>query len=364
MSETIAFLLHFYVRLDYSCLVPTSLKENNDIAMVIETWFKKSARSFPWRTESTPWGRLVSEFMAQQTQIERVAERWSKMMARFPTPRSLAESDEGDILSLWQGLGYYRRAKYLKATAEMITKEFDGKVPSDLGLLLKLPGVGKYTAGAVASIAFGERVPIVDGNVHRVFCRLWNKKNEPISSKWIWSKAKHLVDACSKPQVFNEGLMEFGATRCTSKLPSCDHCPLKKRCVAFHKDTQHEIPPTKRSTQKKRAHHYAVIMENGENIAFEQRGENGLWAGMWQVPTVESPKKLSVLQVSKQLKLKNKLHPAGKFEHILSHRIISFTVFSCRGVTDSRFSWLHRNAIDELPLATAQRKVLAVHCAT
>ena len=335
-----------------------------ELSCFIEAWFKKSARSFPWRTESTPWGRLVSEFMAQQTQIERVAERWSKVMARFPTPKSLAESDEGDILSLWQGLGYYRRAKYLKASAEMITKEFDGEVPNDLESLLKLPGVGKYTAGAVASIAFGVRVPIVDGNVHRVFCRLWNKKNEPVTSKWIWNKAKHLVDACSKPQVFNEGLMEFGARICTPKLPSCDSCPLQNICSAHKNGTQQEVPPPKQSPNKKRVHHYAVVMEKDNCLAFEQRGSTGLWAGMWQVPTVESTIKLSLLQVSKHLQLENKLHLAGKFEHILSHRIISFTVFSCQGVTDSRFSWLHRDAIDELPLATAQRKVLALHCAT
>lgn len=342
--------------------MPTLTKEKNDITRVIQKWFKNSARPFPWRYASTPWGRLVSEFMAQQTQIERVAERWPQMMVRFPTPESMADGLEQDVLSLWQGLGYYRRANYLKATSEMITNEFNGKVPSDLASLLKLPGVGKYTAGAIASIAFGKREPIVDGNVHRVFCRLWNKKDEPVSSKWTWEMAEQLVNACSKPQVFNEGLMEFGATICTPKSPSCDTCPLNQYCDAFNNGTQHEIPTPKKIPEKKRVHHYAVIIEHGEDIAFEQRGEKGLWAGMWQVPTIESTRTLNVTQVSKRLGLNNELHQVGEFEHILSHRIISFTVFSCRGTSDSRFSWINRDALDELPLASAQRKVLEVHC--
>jgi len=342
--------------------VPTLTKEKNDIARVIQKWFKKSARSFPWRHASTPWGRLVSEFMSQQTQIERVAERWPQMMVRFPTPESMAHSQEQDVLSLWQGLGYYRRAKHLKATAEMITEEFNGEVPSDLESLLKLPGVGKYTAGAIASIAFGKREPIVDGNVHRVFCRLFNKRDEPVSGKWTWDMAEQLVNACAKPQVFNEGLMEFGATICTPKSPSCDTCPLNQYCDAFNNGTQHEIPTPKKSPEKKRVHHYAVIIERGEEIAFEQRGDKGLWAGMWQVPTIESTKKLNAKQISKRLELQNELHRVGEFEHILSHRIISFTVFACNGTSESRFSWIKRDALDELPLASAQRKVLEVHC--
>jgi A/G-specific adenine glycosylase len=335
---------------------------DRSLARVIENWFAVNARKLPWREKSTPWGRLVSEFMAQQTQIERVAERWPQMMDRFPTPESMAHSNEQEVLSLWQGLGYYRRAKHLKATAEMITHEFDGQVPNDVEILMKFPGVGRYTAGAIASMAFGERVPIVDGNVHRVVCRLFNKRDELVSGKWTWDIAEELVIACSNPQVFNEGLMEIGATVCTPKLPRCDVCPLKKHCKAYKNGTQSEIPTPKKPPKKKQVHHYSVIIEHGEKMAFEQRGENGLWAGMWQVPTVESTKKLSAKQISKRLELQTELHRVGEFEHILSHRIISFTVYSCKSTSDTRFSWLNRDALEELPLASAQRKVLAVHC--
>jgi len=342
----------------------SQIKKHLNITQIIEKWFVKASRSLPWRAESTPWGRLVSEFMAQQTQIERVAERWPRMMERFPTPESMASCDERDVLSIWQGLGYYRRAKYLKATAEMIESEFDGKVPQDVESLLRLPGIGRYTAGAIASIAFGERAPIVDANVHRVFCRLWNKRTEQVTSKWTWNVAEELVQQSKNPQVFNEGLMEFGATVCAPKVPRCDSCPLQNICSAYKNGTQQETPTPKQSPKKKRVHHYAVVMENDNCLAFEQRGNGGLWAGLWQVPTIESTKTLSDRQVSQRLEIESKLHYAGKFEHILSHRVISFTVFSCKGMSDSRFSWLKQDVLDELPLASAQRKVLAVHCAT
>lgn len=341
-----------------------SKEAKEDVATKIEHWFSSNARNLPWRIGSTPWGRLVSEFMAQQTQISRVAERWPKMMALFPTPESMARSDEQNVLSLWQGLGYYRRAKHLMATAAMITKEFDGEVPSDIESLLRLPGVGKYTAGAISSMAFGKREPLVDGNVHRVLCRLFNMDNKSAPDKWTWGTAEQLVNGCTNPQLFNEGLMEFGATVCTPKLPNCAECPLQHNCMSFQNGTVDVVPIPKKTAARKRVYHYSVVIQNGNEIAFEQRGEQGLWAGMWQVPTIESSKKLTKKQIAQQLNVDLDLQQEGEFEHILTHRIISFTVFSCQGNRESRFSWLGSDSLDELPLATAQRKVLAVHCVT
>ena len=219
------------------------------ITRTIEEWFGTSSRDFPWRTHDFPWGRLVSEFMAQQTQIERVAKRWPIIMKRFPTPASLASSDEQEILSLWQGLGYYRRAKHLKQSAEMLVKEYGGEVPTDLVSLLQLPGVGKYTAGAVASIVFDKREPIVDANVHRVLCRLCNHAGESVPPQWTWQVAEQLVRICKSPKIFNEGLMEFGAVVCTAKSPKCSLCPLQRSCFSYSKGTQDDIPLPKRGLQ-------------------------------------------------------------------------------------------------------------------
>ncbi|MBC8201411.1 MAG: A/G-specific adenine glycosylase [Planctomycetes bacterium] len=302
--------------------------------------------------------------MAQQTQIDRVAARWPELMSRFPTPESLSSSDEQEILSLWQGLGYYRRAKNLKQSAEVMTQNFAGEVPSEVNELLSLPGVGKYTAGAVASIAFDKRVPIVDTNVHRVLCRLFNNSNEPIPSKWTWDMAEELVKVCRSPKIFNEGLMEFGAVICTPKSPECNGCPMQSKCEAYGKGLQNQIPKPKKSLPRKQEHHYAVVVQSGEELGFEQRSSKGLWADMWQVPTVDSSRTLNKHEVSEMLQLESELSRIGSFEHILSHRIISFTVFSCRMSRDSRFTWLKSEDLAELPLASAQRKVLAVHCVT
>ena len=334
-------------------------EKNKQITKSIERWFTQSARDFPWRKNDFPWGRLVCEFMAQQTQIDRVAQRWPEMMQQFPTPKSMAISDEQKVLELWQGLGYYRRAKSLKKTAEIITSKFGGEVPSDVESLLLLPGVGRYTAGAIASIAFDKHVPIVDVNVHRVICRLCNHGEDATASNWTWDIAQSLVENCHSPSLFNEGIMELGATFCTSKSPSCADCPIQSSCKAYKNNSQLDIPPQKKSTPKKRVYHYSVIAEHNDELAFEQRKDVGLWAGMWQVPTVDSSVKLTNSQVLKKLNLKNKLVHIAEFEHVLSHRIISFTVFSCKISRDIRFFWQEKDSLDELPLASAQRKVLA-----
>jgi len=360
--ETIANIQLFYVRVDYPSIVDLQQKRILRIASFIESWFKKSARVFPWREESTPWGRLVSEFMAQQTQIERVAQRWPLMMRRFPTPDKMAQSDEQEVLSLWQGLGYYRRARYLKRASEVIVKDFGGRVPSDAELLLKLPGVGRYTAGAVASLAFDKRVPIVDGNVHRVLCRLENKSDTPAPCSWSWDFATQLVQGCTKPNILNEGLMELGATICTPRNPSCDSCPLSGDCKAFSAKTQSTVPPPRSTPKRKRLHHYAVVLTCKGKIAFEKRNDQGLWAGMWQVPTFESTKKVKKIQVAKELQINGELSYSGTFEHTLTHRIIAFSVFRCEVGEVDRYTWYESQALERIPLATAQRKVLAVHC--
>ena len=352
----------FTSEVDYPSIVDSQPNRIFKIASFIESWFKKSARVFPWREKSTPWGRLVSEFMAQQTQIERVAQRWPLMMRRFPTPDKMAQSDEQEVLSLWQGLGYYRRAKHLKRTSEVIKKDFGGRVPSDVELLLKLPGVGRYTAGAVASIAYDKRVPIVDGNVHRVLCRLENKSDMPAPCSWSWDLATQLVQGCTQPSILNEGLMELGATVCTPRNPSCGSCPLSENCKAFSAKTQSTVPPPRSAPKRKRLHHYAVVLTCKGKIAFEKRNDQGLWAGMWQVPTFESTKKVKKIQVAKELQINGELSYTGTFEHTLTHRIIAFSVFRCEVGEVDRYTWHESEALERIPLATAQRKVLAVHC--
>jgi A/G-specific adenine glycosylase len=274
----------------------------------------------------------------------------------------MAKSDEQAVLTLWQGLGYYRRAKFLKQTSEMITRDFGGQVPADVALLLKLPGVGRYTAGAIASIAFAKREPIVDGNVHRVLCRLENRSNTPAPCDWSWDFATKLVNGCTSPSLLNEGIMELGATICIPRNPDCSACPLSMECKAYKAKTQSTVPKPRRSPNRKRLHHYAVVLTCNGEIAFEKRDEHGLWAGMWQVPTCESTKKLKKVQVANELNIEGELSYSGTFEHMLTHRVISFSVFRCEVAKRERYSWYKSDELEVLPLASAQRKVLAVHC--
>ena len=332
--------------------------KNAKIANAIEKWFKGAARDFPWRNKDTPWGRLLSELMAQQTQINRVAEKWVAMIERFPSPAAMAESDLYEVLLLWQGLGYYRRARYLKEASEQICSEFGGEVPQTVNELLTLKGVGKYTAGAVASMAFNNREPIVDGNVHRVVCRLNNEGEYGVNDSWTWEMAQNLVNGCYSPSKFNEGLMELGATVCTPKKTKCHQCPVSSMCSAFKKGSQFEVPKPKVATAKQKEFHYAVLFQKKNKIALEHRDTAGLWAGMWQVPTIESTKKLTKKEIGSHFEAQNGLAKIGSFMHTLTHKTIEFNVFECSN-SAKKLNWYDSSNLNEFPFANAQKKVLS-----
>jgi A/G-specific adenine glycosylase len=250
----------------------------------------------PWRTGPAGtrdgFATLVSEVMLQQTQASRVAERFPRVLARFPTPAALADADEAELLALWSGLGYYRRARGLHAAAREIVSRFGGRVPQDVGSLRSLPGVGRYTAGAVASIAFGRAEPVVDGNVTRVLLRLHGRDLDPAeagASAWVWDRAGELVGAAERPGVLNEALMELGAVVCTPRNPACEKCPLADRCVARRAGSQGRIPRPKPAPARATLHAaVAVVLDARGRVLVERRPATGLWAGLWQAPTLES----------------------------------------------------------------------------
>lgn len=202
------------------------------MARALEQWFAGAARSLPWRALGPdgwrdPYAVLVSELMLQQTQVARVVERFGAFMRRFPTVAALAGADEADVIALWAGLGYYRRARHLHAAAKRIVHEHGGEVPRAAAALRALPGVGRYTAGAIASMAMGQRVPLVDGNVARVLMRLEARAGDVAQGQaWAWERAGELVSSSTSAGAFNEGLMELGATVCVPGRPRCEACPL------------------------------------------------------------------------------------------------------------------------------------------
>ena len=277
-------------------------------------WYRTNQRSLPWRDKGprgsvkTPSGRdpyrsLVSELMLQQTQVSRVLEKFGPFIERFPTATALADADEQDVLAAWSGLGYYRRARLLHAAARAIRDQHEGQVPGDVERLKALPGLGRYTAGAIASLVFHEPAPIVDGNVTRVLLRVHGRDgaaDEKDTIAWTWERAEALAKVAHADEViaeFNEGLMELGATVCTPGMPACERCPWAGVCVAKREGKQREIPRAKKSAKRSSVTHEVVVVRTKRgDLLLERRpsvGGKGLWAGMYQAPTVEAAGEVS-----------------------------------------------------------------------
>jgi A/G-specific adenine glycosylase len=230
----------------------------------------------------------VSEALLQQTQVVRVAERFPEFMTRFPDAATMARARVETVLRCWRGLGYYRRARSLHAAARLIVERHGGRVPSDPVSLRALPGVGRYTAGAVASIAFGAHEPIVDGNVARVLSRLADRRasaSDRAGTEWCWNAATELVAAARDPGLMNEALMELGATVCTPMNPRCGECPMRSRCAARKAGSQDIVPPPKQGAARREIVLHALVDARGGRVALERRGE-GLWQGLLAPPLV------------------------------------------------------------------------------
>jgi len=343
-------------------------RSSESITAALERWFAERARDLPWRQPSVRGGyaALVSEAMLQQTQVSRVVVAFVAFMARFPTVADLAAADEQEVLAAWTGLGYYRRARHLHAAAKVVVAAHDGEVPADLESLRSLPGVGRYTAGAIASIAFGKRAAIVDGNVARVLLRLRGRdmgSDEPQAQRWAWAEAERLVEASTSPAAFNEGLMELGAVVCTPRSPDCDACPLSQRCVANAQGTTATIPRPRKTTARLTVHHHAVVVRRGARILLEQRGDDGLWASMWQVPTIESAAPLGIAGLRKRLTERgvvvDELSATGAFVHLTTHREVRFHVHRAKS-TQRRGDWVAPANALERPMSAAMRRIVAM----
>lgn len=305
--------------------------------------------------------------MLQQTQVSRVVEKFGEFVDRFPTVESLASAEEHEVLGLWTGLGYYRRARNLHAAAKMVVAEFGSKVPREVDALRELPGVGRYTAGAIASIAHGEPAAIVDGNVARVLLRVHGKdaaSDDKQVQGWLWERAESLVRAAEQPGVFNEGLMELGATVCVPGTPRCGECPLREMCIARREGRELEIPrPKARAARRDVYCAVAVIRRGPGTIVVEQRGDDGMWAGMWQAPTIErTDRPPTVAELARAVGVPaKKLERTQEFEFLATHRRMVFAVFGAsvaKGFAPKRGEFRNREAIARLGISSPQRRVL------
>ncbi len=263
-------------------------------------WYAKNKRTLPWRSTKDPYKIWLSEIMLQQTRVAQGMPYYLKFTEKFPTVQDLANASEESVLKLWQGLGYYSRARNLHATAKMIVDDYGGRFPDTYNELLKLKGVGDYTASAIASICFEEPKPVVDGNVYRVLSRYYGIAlpiNGSKGTSYFKQLAKEIMDA-ENIRDYNQAIMEFGAMQCTPNSPDCSVCPLNDGCIALQKNKIRELPvKTKKTKIRKRYFNYLVIIDPNNRTLMRKREGKGIWQNLWEFPLLESDEKIDLKEI-------------------------------------------------------------------
>ena len=295
----------------------------DEIAEPLLCWFHSEKRALPWREEPTPYRVWVSEIMLQQTRVEAVKPYFERFVAALPDVRALARADENTLMKLWEGLGYYSRARHLQSAARLICSDHGGEIPAHFDGLLALPGIGRYTAGAVASIAFGERRPAVDGNVLRVIMRLLACPADILKESTKRAVEEALITRLPEDAGnFNQALMELGALICLPRgAAHCPSCPLERLCLAKEANLQAELPqktpPKRRRTEKLTI----FLLAKNDKIALEKRPAQGLLAGLWGFPAMEGHLKKKEAEEALQAigLIPAKLHALPAAQHIFSH---------------------------------------------
>jgi len=341
------------------------------IAPRLLTWYNKNKRTLPWRGHPDPYAVWVSEIMLQQTRVETVIPYFEKWMKLFPNVRALARASERDVLNAWEGLGYYSRARNFHKAAKIVVEKYGGKLPRDLDELLKLPGIGRYTVGALASIVFGMDEPALDGNLKRVYARLFDV-SEPVDStegeKILWKLARENLPK-GQAADFNQALMDLGAMICLPKNPRCLICPLMKICRARANGTQNFRPVKK---PKKVVPHYihaaSVIVKKGR-VLLAQRPSDGLLGGMWEFPNGrvdQNPAgglgKVLKSEYSLRVRMKRNARPFAIVEHTYSHFKVTVHAFRCELVSMPKrgsCKWVLLNEIGRFPMGKIDRQISA-----
>lgn len=326
-------------------------------AKALQVWYRQNKRDLPWRKVKDPYLIWLSEVILQQTRVDQGLKYYHAFSEAFPTVEDLAKAKEDKVLKLWQGLGYYSRARNLHASAKQILIEYKGVFPKSYNELLKLKGVGSYTAAAISSFAFNEARAVVDGNVYRVLSRIFGM-DVPIDSvkgKSVFQNlANELLDK-KHPGNYNQAIMEFGSQYCKPINPDCDHCIFSDRCMAFTNNKVSFFPVKEKKTKvRHRYFHYLIIVDNSDRIIINKRKEKDIWAGLYDFPLIETeksldPKKLISTDVFKDYAGKNPdlLFTSKLYKHILSHQILQvrFSVVKRKGTHAGKMKMASRKSL-------------------
>lgn len=294
------------------------------------SWYSHQKRDLPWRQTNDPYKIWLSEIILQQTRVKQGMPYYLKFIEQYPTVKDLANAPESEVLRLWQGLGYYSRARNLHSCAKTVSSELKGVFPLKFDDLLKLKGIGRYTAAAIASIAFNEPNAVVDGNVFRVLSRVFGIENDISDSKSLKvfeTKANILIDK-KAPGEFNQAIMDFGAIQCTPKRPACAICPMSHFCFAFNTSKQDQLPIKTKKVKVRNRYFYYFIYEHGDQLLMKERGPKDVWQGLYDFNLLESIAPLSEEDFLKELGTKELtlLDFSEQVKHILTHQRI-FTRF-------------------------------------
>lgn len=328
------------------------------------TWHAKSGRHhLPWQQSKDPYKVWVSEIMLQQTQVITVIDYYNRFMKKFPNIRALANANEDEVMQLWSGLGYYRRARFLHEGAQMITDEMKGVFPSDFDMMMKIPGIGRSTAGAIAAFSFNQKKAILDGNVKRVLSRYFFIKQWtglPKTEKKLWTYAESLLPN-KNIATYTQALMDLGATLCNKK-PLCKLCPLNKTCRAFQKNKVDLVPmPRPQKTITTRSTHMLIIKHHDE-VLLVKRPRGGIWGGLWSLPQDDNPSITSKAWVKKHVGLeanliKKNLKASTTFTHFKLD--ITYSILDTQSQrAKCPHTWLSLNSIEGAAMPAVIKKIL------
>lgn len=275
-----------------------------NLSKLLINWYSDNKRDLPWRNTTNPYFIWLSEIILQQTQVAQGLPYYNAFTTNFPTVFDLAKAEEQEVLKLWQGLGYYSRARNLHASAKYIVEELNGEFPNTFDQIIKLKGVGDYTASAIASICFNEATAVVDGNVYRALSRIYGI-DTPINTgkgfKQFKTLAQQLIDT-KQPATFNQAVMEFGARLCKPKNPDCISCPFNTKCVALQKNIISDLPVKLKNTKVTKKHfNFIVALSNDNKTVLEQRQGSGIWQNLYQFPLIETSKEASLSTIKNKI---------------------------------------------------------------
>ncbi|MEE2830664.1 MAG: A/G-specific adenine glycosylase [Myxococcota bacterium] len=341
-----------------------------ELAPLLLRWYDQHGRSLPWRGSKDLYAILVSELMLQQTRVDTVLRYYEPFLERFPDLARLAEASEEEVMAAWSGLGFYRRARNLHRAARQILSEHGGEVPTDAETLQELPGIGRYTAGAILSSGRNARLPILDGNVIRVLSRVFSISEPPdraATQARLWQLAEEILPT-ERPGDFNQAIMDLGATLCSPTGPDCPTCPFSAPCTARAEGAAEDYPRPTRKTKIKFEERVAVFLERADGrFLLQRRSPEGLLASLWELPAAVVGEGETALDIARQVGGGGVLAPCPTVEHRFSHRHWTIRVFRAAGPQAPQASttdpsreelWVHPEELAELGIPTVTRKTI------